>query len=595
MDITEIRNLSNEDLAKTIRETEIWDENISEFIYELFYRAGMSNEAEIIDPEYVFDLAEEAAQKLNVSLGTDFSNLLAYGYVDHDTGDTVERDEYNLSEYDGKLFLDTVYNGSTATSERQEVDMQTAKQLIQQYNMSFTEKGANLFSEQFSELSTESQEKSTDRPVLNAEWIPYMKAYRLYDPHSDQQTIAYEDSEEAAEKHAIENGYDGIIICDADTMHVERDFEPIDEKAENDGRYNESQPILEKSEKNSDKHPISQYEKFDKKAFTEKFNEIRQTNKHTLFPLAYMVSNYASKLNDLKLKQDIIDHKISRREHRAEQLETKAVRRENTNKMFDDLYAGKKKPAIIKAIYEKNEQKIANIRDNKIPRNQLKLERQKTKSIANRGAIRLKFAQIDKMQSLSNVIKSFVIIDPDKRRDAFTKSLDGLHDASKRALQCKIEKADIKIEKLTEKMFAKSEKYIDTYSLEEKITKQSERKNTLSQKLDKLQSLDKPFAQQEDKIVDSISEDVKLKVDELEQNPEAGEVKLSEFAEDLAVSCTETANEMNRTAEKEKAAPSADKPSVFKEVEKIKSEKKTVQADKPAPTKEKKPVSQEEI
>ena len=58
--------------------------------------------------------------------------------------------------------------------------------------------------------------------TLNAEWIPYMKAYRLYAPQNPQQTVAYEDDEETAEKHAIENGYDGIVICDTDTMHVER-------------------------------------------------------------------------------------------------------------------------------------------------------------------------------------------------------------------------------------------------------------------------------------------------------------------------------------------------------------------------------------
>lgn len=34
---------------------------------------------------------------------------------------------------------------------------------------------------------------------LNAEWIPHMKAYRLYAPRNPQQTIAYEDDEETAE------------------------------------------------------------------------------------------------------------------------------------------------------------------------------------------------------------------------------------------------------------------------------------------------------------------------------------------------------------------------------------------------------------
>lgn len=49
---------------------------------------------------------------------------------------------------------------------------------------------------------------------LVAEWIPYMKAYRVYNPYEPQDTVAYEADEE---KLAEQN----IIIRDADTMHVE--------------------------------------------------------------------------------------------------------------------------------------------------------------------------------------------------------------------------------------------------------------------------------------------------------------------------------------------------------------------------------------
>ena len=49
---------------------------------------------------------------------------------------------------------------------------------------------------------------------LVAEWIPYMKAYRVYDPLKPQDTVAYEDDEDRlADKD--------ITIRDADTMHVE--------------------------------------------------------------------------------------------------------------------------------------------------------------------------------------------------------------------------------------------------------------------------------------------------------------------------------------------------------------------------------------
>lgn len=42
-----------------------------------------------------------------------------------------------------------------------------------------------------------------------AEWISYMRAYRLYDPKHPQQTIAYEDcDEDTVRRHAMENGYE---------------------------------------------------------------------------------------------------------------------------------------------------------------------------------------------------------------------------------------------------------------------------------------------------------------------------------------------------------------------------------------------------
>ena len=41
---------------------------------------------------------------------------------------------------------------------------------------------------------------------LNAEWINYRNAYKLYISKRPQETIAYEDDLEVAEKKAIEKG-----------------------------------------------------------------------------------------------------------------------------------------------------------------------------------------------------------------------------------------------------------------------------------------------------------------------------------------------------------------------------------------------------
>lgn len=48
---------------------------------------------------------------------------------------------------------------------------------------------------------------------LNADWVEFMKAYRVYDPKHPQQTIAYEEDLDVAEKRAKEDGYT-LIVCD---------------------------------------------------------------------------------------------------------------------------------------------------------------------------------------------------------------------------------------------------------------------------------------------------------------------------------------------------------------------------------------------
>ena len=62
-----------------------------------------------------------------------------------------------------------------------------------------------------------------EKPELqwHAEWIPYMKSYRVYDPKKPQDTIAYVDDLDEAREQAREEQNAHIVLCDADTMHVE--------------------------------------------------------------------------------------------------------------------------------------------------------------------------------------------------------------------------------------------------------------------------------------------------------------------------------------------------------------------------------------
>lgn len=47
---------------------------------------------------------------------------------------------------------------------------------------------------------------------LYAEWLQWAEAYRLYTADSPQETVAWEESLDEAEKRAVEEGYDGLVL-----------------------------------------------------------------------------------------------------------------------------------------------------------------------------------------------------------------------------------------------------------------------------------------------------------------------------------------------------------------------------------------------
>lgn len=62
--------------------------------------------------------------------------------------------------------------------------------------------------------------KATKGRCLYAEWLDYMDAYRIFDKSNPTKTISYEDDLDMAEFHAIELGYDDIIVVDSNTYNL---------------------------------------------------------------------------------------------------------------------------------------------------------------------------------------------------------------------------------------------------------------------------------------------------------------------------------------------------------------------------------------
>lgn len=275
------------------------------------------------------------------------------------------------------------------------------------------------------------------------------------------------------------------------------------------------------------------------------------------------------KLGNLIGKQEKINLKIQRSENKAKKYENKVSRLSDTSKMLSSFFEGKKTPALIAFAIQQNDKRIEKLREQKIPRNDSKLQRLQGKSVKNHIKLESTIAKVDKLQALSAVVKSFNLINPIKRREQFTSAMDELHNASERAVMCKIEKCSAKITMLENTLPEKQIDYsISNVEAEEKIERLEAKKDALTQKLDKLKGLQKPFSELDESKSDKLVDDVKVKVDNEVQNVENAK-QCSDFAEDIAVYATEKANSL--TKEKDITAEQK-KPSLNERISKAKAD-----------------------
>ena len=89
------------------------------------------------------------------------------------------------------------------------------------------------------------------------------------------------------------------------------------------------------------------------------------------------------KIEDLKIRRDLAEEKISRYRERIEHLSAKSERLSTTNQMLSELINNNSTPNAVKssiqALISVNEKKIDKIRNKKIPKREGKIEKQQSK------------------------------------------------------------------------------------------------------------------------------------------------------------------------------------------------------------------------
>ena len=208
----------------------------------------------------------------------------------------------------------------------------------------------------------------------------------------------------------------------------------------------------------------------------------------TLLPIFHMAyGSHMDTLDHLQEQKAETQDQISKSENRIAMLEEKAARLEATNAMLQDLMDSGKLPGAVSAIIRANETKINAIHKNRIPKieNSIKKAENKISKLDDRIAVvRLKS---EKLRSFSNVIQSFMIPNPQKRRELFKESMENLRNSSKGLLCISMNAEKSNLSKLFEQ-YEKSDSMAEKFKLGQKIEAAKSSISAMEAKIHKLEN-----------------------------------------------------------------------------------------------------------
>ena len=217
-----------------------------------------------------------------------------------------------------------------------------------------------------------------------------------------------------------------------------------------------------------------------------------------LFNAAY--DDHMDKLDNLQEHKAEVQDKISKSENKIAVLEEKVAKLEATNAMLGELIENGKLSKIAQKIIDANADKIKAIQEKQIPKleNGIKQNQEKISKLDSRIAVvQLK---AEKLRNFSNVIKSFLIPDPQKRRELFRESMDGLRNSTKNLLNIDRNAAKSKLAKLSEQ-YEKSDSMAEKYKLSQKIEAVKSSISSIEAKIHRLETAPK-FQEADDHTAD---------------------------------------------------------------------------------------------
>ena len=246
-----------------------------------------------------------------------------------------------------------------------------------------------------------------------------------------------------------------------------------------------------------------------------KAQENNEHNSQKLLPFLNAKAEFhQSKIDTLDEKIASRQNKIAKNEAKIEKLSATADKLEDKNRMYKATMSNI--PGI-KLIIAKNEKKIQQIREEKIPKREAKIDAHKyriSQLTKKRDVISHK---MNRVIALNDTIKSFSLGLNKERREIFSEALDRLNKSSADCLTDKKNTLEAEKSALMQQYDDPNTNVLAKIDLQNDITSLNKRISVLDSKIEKL-SKSESLTKQPDIVVDKVIQETENKVNEAVQN-----------------------------------------------------------------------------
>ncbi len=236
---------------------------------------------------------------------------------------------------------------------------------------------------------------------------------------------------------------------------------------------------------------------------------------------------HQNQIQSLDMKIARREDKISRNEARIERLTAKADRLEDRNTILKNMLGS---VPLVRRLIEKNEQKIANIRENKIPKRQDKIiiHKQKLAVLGKKRSVTEH--KLNRVIALNDAIKSFSIGLNSERREIFSDAMNRLNTANADCLTDKITALQTKKQQIIEKYNRPETSVVDKVNLNQKLKSIDNKIHDTNEKMQKLIHSENNYSE---KSADTIDATMKVTSDKFADISESATYTIPEITENI--------------------------------------------------------------